>query len=57
MISSDVFAHDFDKRIIENVVAEMDHKTVEVKALIGEAFLRGMLFGIYHSEGTSGKQD
>ena len=56
MISSSVFSSDYDKILVEGVVNKMNTLTDEGKALVGEAFLRGMLLGIYHAEGTDGKQ-
>lgn len=57
MISSNMFAHDYDKQLLEGAVDQMNHLDDAGKALLGEAFLKGMLFGIYHAEGTNGKQE
>lgn len=53
MISSTKFSRDFDKILIEDTVDMFRKLDVEGRALIGEAFIRGMLFGIYHTEASS----
>lgn len=55
MISSTKFSQDFDKVLIEDTVDKFRELNVEGKALVGEAFIRGMLFGIYHTEASSDK--
>lgn len=55
MISSKKFSPDFDKVLIEDTVEMLQKLDVEGKALIGEAFILGMLFGIYHAEASSDK--
>ena len=50
MISSNKFSPDFDKIMIEDTVEMLQKLDIEGKALVGEAFIRGMLFGIYHTQ-------
>lgn len=56
MISSTKFSKDFDKVLIEDTVETLRKLDLTGKALVGEAFIRGMLFGIYHTEGLNGEQ-
>lgn len=53
MISSTKFSTDFHKMLIEDMVDKFRELNVDGKALVGEAFIRGMLFGIYHTEASS----
>lgn len=53
MISSKKFSPDFDRILIEDTVEMLQKLDIDGKALIGEAFIRGMLFGIYHTEASS----
>jgi hypothetical protein len=55
MISSTKFSKDFDKILIEDTVEMLQKLDVEGKALVGEAFIRGMLFVMYHTEASSDK--
>lgn len=55
MISSTKFSTDFDKMLIEDMVDKFRELNVDGKALVGEAFIRGMLFGMYHTEASSDK--
>lgn len=55
MISSTKFSRDFDKMLIEDMVETLRKLDVEGKALVGEAFIRGLLFGMYHTEASSAK--
>lgn len=55
MISSTKFSTDFDKMLIEDMVDKFRKLDVDGKALVGEAFIRGMLFGMYHTEALSDK--
>lgn len=55
MISSSKFSTDFDKILIEDMVDKFRELDVEGKALAGEAFIRGLLFGMYHTEASSDK--
>lgn len=55
MISSKKFSPDFDKVLIEDTVEMLQKLDVEGKALVGEAFIRGLLFGMYHTEASSDK--
>lgn len=53
MISSNKFSQDFDKMLIEDMVEMLRKLDVDGKALVGEAFIRGLLFGMYHTEASS----
>lgn len=55
MILSNKFSSDFDKILIEDTVEMLRKLDVEGKALVGEAFIRGLLFGMYHTEASSDK--
>jgi hypothetical protein len=55
MILSIKFSTDFDKILIEDTVEMLQKLDVEGKALVGEAFIRGMLFVMYHTEASSDK--
>lgn len=55
MISSTKFSKDFDKILIEDTVEMLQKLDVEGKALVGESFILGMLFGMYHTEASSDK--
>jgi len=55
MISSTKFSTDFDKMLIEDTVETLRKLDLAGKALVGEVFIRGMLFGMYHTEASSAK--
>lgn len=55
MISSMKFSRDYDKILIEDTVEMLQKLDLAGKALVGEAFIRGLLFGMYHTEASSDK--
>lgn len=52
MIDSHIFVENYDRVMVEEVLASLRDKSINEKEAILESFVRGLLFGLYHGEVT-----
>lgn len=52
LINSHIFVNNYDRVIVEDVLNSLRDKSINEKEAILESFVRGLLFGLYHEEGT-----